>query len=232
MKHFFTLLYLFCCFTLSSQSKKVVLDWGGTEVKPILGELQGANPLYYDHNTNIYSNLWTDTGYANPASLKVTNIVYQNISEAEMRDVNKNAIQTEASFSIVSHEGRDQIYTMVSHPAIIGQKGSYKKIVSFDVSYSYKEFPKSQLRGLTNSLLAVGNWYRFKVQKTGVHKIDRSFLSNLGMDVNNIDPRKLKIYGDGSLMLPYLNSETQSYDLVENAIQVVGENDGSFDNQD
>lgn len=109
MKHFFTLLYLFCCFTLSSQSKKVVLDWGGTEVKPILGELQGANPLYYDHNTNIYSNLWTDTGYANPASLKVTNIVYQNISEAEMRDVNKNAIQTEASFSIVSHEGRDHV---------------------------------------------------------------------------------------------------------------------------
>src|SRR5690606_22487226 len=51
-------------------------------------------------------------------------------------------------------------------------------------------------------------------------------------NVNDIDPRKIKIYGNGGNMLPYLNSENTAFDLPEIAIQVVGEADGSFDSNE
>ncbi|QYS90236.1 hypothetical protein JJC04_08385 [Flavobacterium covae] len=56
-------------------------------------------------------------------------------------------------------------------------------------------------------------------------------MSQLGVDVN-VDPRTLKIYGNGGAMIPLLNSENPYLDLQENAIQVVGEEDGIFDDSD
>ncbi|GAK93004.1 hypothetical protein JCM19298_3492 [Nonlabens ulvanivorans] len=65
-----------------------------------------------------------------------------------------------------------------------------------------------------------------------MHRITRSFLNNLGINVGNIDPRTIKIYGNGGPSLPLLNSQTVAYDPAEVAISVRGESDGSFDNGD
>lgn len=232
MKQKLITLSLLFSISLYSQVRKVTLDWLEPQFSAQSESGSLANPLFYDQETNIYSHLWEDSGHANPGSLQIRNIVYQDLPADQLQNVSKSSIPQDAQFSIISHYARNQIYTILEHPAIVRQNGAYKKIVSLEVSYSYKQPPQKNLSGITNSILASGNWYRFKVEKTGVHKIDRSFLENLGMDVSSIDPRKIKIYGNGSLMLPYLNNQTLSYDLVENAIQVVGEQDGSFDSQD
>ena len=52
------------------------------------------------------------------------------------------------------------------------------------------------------------------------------------MNVNNIDPRRLKIYGHGGRALPLLVSENEHFDPPQVSIQVIGEEDGSFDNND
>ena len=85
---------------------------------------------------------------------------------------------------------------------------------------------------ISNSVLATGNWYKFKVEQTGVHRIDRDFLNNLGMNTDGINPRNLKIYGHGGKTLPFLNIDNTQLDLPETAIQVIGEADGSFDSGD
>jgi hypothetical protein len=54
----------------------------------------------------------------------------------------------------------------------------------------------------------------------------------LGLNTANIDPRKIQIYGNGGKMLPEVNNAFRYDDLQENAIQVVGESDGTFDNAD
>jgi hypothetical protein len=84
---------------------------------------------------------------------------------------------------------------------------------------------------IQNSVLSSGNWFRFYVEKSGVYLITKSFLSELGVDVNT-DPRTIKIYGNGGRMLPLRNDVFYPNDLEENAIHFVGEQDGVFNDAD
>ena len=85
---------------------------------------------------------------------------------------------------------------------------------------------------VSNSVLSSGNWFQFSVDTTGVFKIDRNLLQQIGVSTNGVNPKKIHIYGNGGQMLPDLNSDFRYDDLQENAIFISGENDGSFDNND
>ncbi|MFM2136254.1 MAG: type secretion system sortase PorU, partial [Bacteroidota bacterium] len=80
-----------------------------------------------------------------------------------------------------------------------------------------------------SSILGSGNWYRIAITGNGVYRLSYSFLKSLGMDVDNIDPRYLRVHGSGGGQLPYLNASTPFDDSPENAIYVAGESDGKFD---
>ncbi len=84
----------------------------------------------------------------------------------------------------------------------------------------------------SKSVLSQGDWYAFSIDTTGVFKIDNAFLSQLGVNTNGLDPKKIKIYGNGGQMLPQKVSDTRAKDLQECAIYVNGEQDGRFDNED
>jgi hypothetical protein len=85
---------------------------------------------------------------------------------------------------------------------------------------------------VTNSVLSSGDWYKFSVDTTGVFKIDRNLLQRIGISTNELNPKKIHIYGNGGQLLPELNSDFRYDDLQENAISIIGENDGSFDSND
>jgi len=85
---------------------------------------------------------------------------------------------------------------------------------------------------VTSSVLASGNWFKFSVDTTGVFKIDKNLLQQIGVSTNNLNPKKLHIYGSGGNLLPVLNADFRYDDLPENAIYIEGENDGSFDSAD
>jgi hypothetical protein len=69
------------------------------------------------------------------------------------------------------------------------------------------------------------------VEETGVYRITKNFLTDLGVP-STIDPRSIKIFGQGGQMLPLENSANYPFDLTENAIKFVGEEDGVFNNED
>lgn len=85
---------------------------------------------------------------------------------------------------------------------------------------------------IQNSVLATGDFFKIEVKETGIYKIDKNFLSSAGINTANIDPRTIKIYGNGGKELPYLNSAPVPEDLVQNAIFVSGESDGVFNDND
>jgi hypothetical protein len=85
---------------------------------------------------------------------------------------------------------------------------------------------------VTSSVLASGDWFKFSVDTTGVFKIDKNLLQQIGISTNDLNPKKIHIYGNGGSLLPVLNSDFRYDDLQENAIYIEGENDGSFDNSD
>ncbi|MCH7535909.1 MAG: type IX secretion system sortase PorU, partial [Bacteroidetes bacterium] len=115
----------------------------------------------------------------------------------------------------------------------------YEKLVSFDlkhaiISNSLKKSKAGIQKSFTNSsVLASGNWYQFQVKAYGIYKLDYYYLKNtLNINVDNIDPRNIQIFGYGGGMLPEGNGVPRVDDLNENAIYVQGENDGVFNNGD
>ncbi len=83
-----------------------------------------------------------------------------------------------------------------------------------------------------NSILATGNWHKFGITTSGVYKISASDLQAMGINPSAIDPRNIRIFGNGGAPLPEKNAETRIDDLAENPILVVGEDDGRFDQDD
>lgn len=85
---------------------------------------------------------------------------------------------------------------------------------------------------VSNSVLNQGNWFKFTIDTTGVFKIDKSLLEQIGISTNGLNPKTLKIYGNGGDLLPMANAETRYDDLQQNAIYVKGEADGVFNDDD
>jgi hypothetical protein len=84
------------------------------------------------------------------------------------------------------------------------------------------------------SVLKDGEIYKFAVKETGVYKLDVAFLKNelKIATIDQIDPRTLKLYGNGGGRLPESNAAPRADDLTENAILIEGESDGKFDATD
>ncbi len=83
-----------------------------------------------------------------------------------------------------------------------------------------------------SSVLSTGQWHKVGITETGVYKLDFSTLNSLGVDLSQ-NPQTIKIYGNGVQgVLPQENDLSRPFDLVENAISVAGETDGSFDEAD
>lgn len=110
-----------------------------------------------------------------------------------------------------------------------------EKILSFELIISLEDDAKisaSTVLYPQNSVLSSGRWYKIRLDKTGVYKISYNDMEEMGVDVGNIDPRDIRIFGNGGGMLPESNDEFCYTDIRENAIYVAGEQDGSFDESD
>ncbi|MBV1924589.1 MAG: type IX secretion system sortase PorU [Flavobacteriaceae bacterium] len=240
MKKFILLIIFFLPITVLAQKRDVKIEWGNltqSNISKVDKPIQ-SNLSIDDFNLS-YVDQWRDDGFAIEKSLKIFNVVYSAITTKELDKVNKELIPTELNYSIQSTKGREIIYTVIKLSPIVKIQGQYKKVTSF--SFTYNKSASQVLGGLnnrlnnipiSNSVLASGNWYKFQVDKTGIYRISKSFLSSLGMNTDNINPRNIKIYGNGGKPLPLVNSDNTIFDVPENTIQVIGEEDGDFGNSD
>lgn len=80
----------------------------------------------------------------------------------------------------------------------------------------------------SSSVLSTGTWYKIGVTREGIYKIDYAWLQNNGINPSSINPRTLKIYGNGGAMLTQVAGEWPYDDLVENSVFVSGEGDDVF----
>ena len=232
-----SLLFILCCKSFA-QSTRVNLNWRAkSEFR--YGDLDVNVPFfngeYFQYNNYNKSLKFVFTGKGNYNSIEIINPIFENISTEELGDLKTNNIQNSIQQKIKTFKARDEIFYTFSLNPIIKDGNSYKKLVSFDYSLSQSSQKTietfNNITAVENSVLSTGNWYRFYVKKSGVYKISRSFLQSLGMNTN-VDPRTIKIYGNGGRIVPLLNSIDYPMDLTENAIQFVGEEDGVFDSQD
>ena len=82
------------------------------------------------------------------------------------------------------------------------------------------------------SVLADYTWLKIGVTADGVYGIDYAALEANGIDVQQIHPSEIRLYGNVQGVLPEANDAERYDDLSEISIQVTGSGDGSFDEGD
>ena len=175
---------------------------------------------------------WGNDTFINEASVTLSSVNYSTISNSELKDLPENLIPTSPLIILKNTIARDKQFASLQVSPIIKENGIYKKITSFVINYDSqvnRNAQNSQI--IINSVLSTGNWHRFYVDKTGVFRLSKSFLNQIGVNTN-VDPRTIRIYGNGGAMLPLENDVDYPIDLTENAIKFVGEEDGAFNDND
>jgi len=110
----------------------------------------------------------------------------------------------------------------------------YEKLVHFEVKLDVKDVwhsTASMVQIAEHSVLKKGDWFKIRVDTTGVFKLTYTDLSDMGFDLNG-NPANIGLFGNGGGTLPEKNSAPRLDDLVENPIIIVGGADGSFDKGD
>lgn len=144
----------------------------------------------------------------------------------------------ELQAAVWTEQARSQYWGRVRILPVRKVSNRYERAVSFTVTVrATPEAPRARERTgpfTTTSVLREGSIYKFGVAGSGIYKLDYNFLKNeLGIsDLDNIDPRTLRLYGNGGAMMPELNGASRPDDLLENAIFISGEADGRFNTSD
>ena len=213
-----------------------LLDLGNHQLN--IPQFQQNNFFFDDVNKVIfYNQKVTVSSPIDENSIQISALIYENITQSELGDLSIKNIPNTINVTLKNGKARDLLQVLLSFSPIIKTNDGFKKVKSFRISYSnstnfqQRNENSFDFSTIQNSVLSNGDWYRFYVEESGVYKISRNFLSQLGMNVN-VDPRNIKIYGNGGRMIPLLNSTEYPSDLAENAILFVGEEDGIFNPDD
>lgn len=151
---------------------------------------------------------------------------------------NQADLQTEFRVDFYSGISRNQPYAEIRIFPFRKRNNTIEKLLSFTVNFAItpekyitnKSLSKtSGEREVNSSVLGSGRWYRFGIVNSGIYKLSKSFLSSLGMNPDQIDPRKIRIFGNGGVQLPERNVDYYPDDLMENPIFISGESDGKMD---
>jgi len=196
-----------------SQSSQIDIDWFGEEQYNI-----GNLSLIVPNSKNFKNNYsygdyykivkqWESDKIIDESSVEISNIIYSDIDISEYNGLEKINFSNEANFRFNSSISKNKIFSFLELEPIIFEDGKYKRVESFVVNYSFSERSKNNNNSIQSSVMRNGDWYRFFVDESGIHKIDRNFLENLGINTESIDPRKIKIFGHGGEMLTMQNTE-------------------------
>ncbi|WP_300489777.1 type IX secretion system sortase PorU [Flavobacterium sp.] len=244
MKKYILFIFLFTSLLSFAQQKEhIVIEWkpaAGIQYETVNYKVPQFAAENFEFNADLKSIRFKKAipinGAVDTRSLKISNVVYESISRSDLNDLSVASLPDKLNEKLEHFIARDEQKAVLIFSPIIKVGETFKRVVSLDAEFSNGASLRiasqnMNVAAVTNSVLASGDFYRFYVEKSGVYKISRAFLQQLGMNTG-VDPRNIKIYGNGGRMLPLLNSTPYPDDLEENAIQVIGEGDGDFGEYD
>nr|WP_315157489.1 type IX secretion system sortase PorU [uncultured Flavobacterium sp.] len=239
----FCFILLFQTITFAQIKGDVIIDWienSTTSSSPNKSQVpvfKGNNYSYNSFTQVLYYNLNLNNNTDLDAkSIQISNVIYEPTAAPYIGNLNPISIPSAIKTNLYTTKSRNSIQNFLNISPIIKDNSGYKRVKSFSYLINNGSAKKiasiKNSNSITNSVLVSGDWYRFYVEKSGVYKISKDFLQQLGINLNGINPKKIKIYGNGGKMLPLANSNYYPNDLTENAIHIQGESDGVFNSDD
>ncbi|MDN6309505.1 MAG: type IX secretion system sortase PorU, partial [Psychroflexus sp.] len=222
-----------------AQTQTVELDWKSNEIFAVDGsfsyKIPHFNHLYFNYDPVDKEISFHRSWPIESGSYEVQNLAYEyfDITPFQKFEV-AAAIDIKTSISMA----RSKRYFNLEFSPIVEENGRYKRVTRFElrpIRSQRTQATAPQTQAVPSNGSSVFNshqLYKFYVEKTGVHKITGAFLRQLGIDLSQLDSRRIKIYGHGGGMLPLKNSENLYFDPPEHAVQIFDGNDGVFDDND
>lgn len=170
--------------------------------------------------------------------VKVKKITYSPITQEDLTYLKATSYVFSDSIQVdvaISSDRGDKKLAIYCFP-YAKVNGVLSRIQAVEVSYTQTAQTASILAKdfVSNSVLSdnASSWYKIAIPSDGIYKIDKALLVGLGINVSNLNPKHINIYGNASGRLPEKNSEYRADDLVKNAILVIGEADNVFNDED
>jgi hypothetical protein len=226
------------CFADKTFTKKVSLNWQDPSII-LLSDSTLRRVIRFENCKHLPENnflpSWIFEVEAEIKDFEIKDPVFVKISGEELAllDYKSGEIQSSYNTRYKRREPNTLIQILPFKTDL--QNREYFKLVEFTLVYNLqdkKSLNNKRESSNETSVLATGNWVKIGVTTNGIYKIDNAFLRNAGFNIASIDPRNIKIFGNGGKMLPQRNSDSRPKDLIENAIYIFGENDGVFDQGD
>lgn len=227
--------------------KSLVLDWTNPTVE-ISDKLKPIKKLYfkkafYDSQKSLVPSFYTSDyfrGNVRKAKVEGSNIVSIKLTPAELKLIDEKLVPTGIKWKVEIKKTKGRSLVQVFGNSVFKKGGEVHKILSFD--YDLEPAYETNLRsnraqrrtGNTpgNGYLRSGTWYKISVTTTGVHKLTKDFFTSLGVDTKSFNPKNIRIFGNGTGMLPESNQAAIAETLQEAKIFVSGESDGVFNDND
>ncbi len=231
--------YTIACFLISilGIAQKINLDWEGPK-EIDYGSEKRIYPYFKNYNYIIDANsIFINVSVKTEKILKIDQLQWQEIPSKDIYDLKINSLsstpKTNINYFLNNENNREAGITL---EAVKMEKNKIYRLLSFNIQTTDKNASAlqkgSNKYGTSENPLKSGTFYKIKVDKSGVFKITKQFLQQNGINVASINPKNLRIYGNGGLMLPEFNQDSRFDALQENAIQVVGEEDGVWNDND
>ncbi|AZI66339.1 type IX secretion system sortase PorU [Kaistella daneshvariae] len=234
----FILFFLFISSNIAVFAQTISVNWSGTTVldygteKFTVPFLTGPG-FYYENGSIAYRLTQPFTG----TTKKITNLSWEKISAKELYDLQYYSLPTENKFETSSYTNpySQEKTTNFRVETLKFENGNIYRLTSFQIteeanSEKYAVTAANFLN--TENPLRSGTFFKIKVDKSGIFKITSKFLRDNGINISSFNPKNFRIYGNGGVMLPENNRDFRYDGLQENAIQVVGESDGVWNEED
>lgn len=234
MKQLTTFLLLLT-FVSTLYAQKINIEWDGSKIQDF-GDTKINLPNFkntgfsYGQN-NIFITTKQKIG---EKQLKISNLIWETISSRELFELGKNGIPDYDVTNVSYYYFEGEQYASVNVGLFKNIKGRIQRLSSFEISEgnASNQIMSAAKVGTNNNPLSSGTFYKIKVDKSGIFKITAQFLRDNGINPSSVNPRNFRIYGNGGIMLPEYNQDVKYSALQENAIQVVGESDGTWNDED
>ncbi|MFM6946671.1 MAG: type IX secretion system sortase PorU [Flavobacteriales bacterium] len=238
--NYFKLLIFLLCFSrfeaTQAQIQKITLEWTDSATA-VYGSVQTIVKTIKGYSLDLNKPFFAiqQAHKSKNGSVEILNIQTEKLSESEQQQYEKLDVRFNADFEIeakiVSEAGKPllSIYGI----GIRSLNGQLERLISFEVSvtnqatFTNKDYAAHSVLGSTS-----GKWYKIGVTRDGIYKLDKSFLTSCGINTAQLNPQHIHIFGNGEGVIAELNSVPFTDDLAQNAIQIIGEGDGQFNDND
>jgi hypothetical protein len=240
----FHLLFLVFFYVISNaqQSFDINLEWNlqnyTTTNQEFLLPMFEVKSFYFDEGIGqvFYQNLIKSKLRMDENSVTIGRFQTEIVTSTDLGSIKVSEIPQKFTYQVSNVTERDQISHWVQFNPFYKENNQIYRVKNISFNYALESSIQNKptllnFQGISNSVLRTGEWYRFFVEKSGVYRINRSFLQSLGMNVN-VDPRRIQLFGHGGKMLPLSNAVNFPTDPQEMSIRIIGEEDGSFDSSD